>query len=231
MRCMTCLTEIEIKPKKLKTPWFSKRLKKSSKTKQRLYIKFLKNKSAESEEKYKNYKNLFEKLKIKSKKNYYASLLNKYKYDTKQTWQVMKEITGKQKTKSSSLPTTIKTKQGITEKESEISKEFNKYFTSAGTALASKIPIVFKDVSECLPQCNVSMEHKELSFSEFEKAFKALKILISLEEAVFSEKLKIEKVIPIFKKKQFLFFQFIPKCLKVLCIIVCMNISGKSIWF
>ena len=143
----------------------------------------------------------------------------------------MKEITGKQKTKSSSLPTTIKTKQGITEKESEISKEFNKYFTSAGTALASKIPIVFKDVSEYLPQCNVSMEHKELSFSEFEKAFKALKILISLEEAVFSEKLKIEKVIPVFKKKQFLFFQFIPKCLKVLCIIVCMNISGKSIWF
>ena len=91
------LTEIEIKPKNLKTPWFSKGLKKSSKTKQRLYIKFLKNKSAESEEKYKNYKNLFEKLKIKSKKNYYAFLLNKYKYDTERTWQVMKEITGKQK--------------------------------------------------------------------------------------------------------------------------------------
>ena len=50
------LTEIEIKPKNLKTPWFSKGLKKSSKTKQRLYIKFLKSKSAESEEKYKNYK-------------------------------------------------------------------------------------------------------------------------------------------------------------------------------
>ena len=77
------LTEIEIRPKNLKTPWFSKGLKESSKTKQRLYIKFLKNKSAESEEKYKNYKNLFEKLKIKSNKNYYASFLNKYKYNTK----------------------------------------------------------------------------------------------------------------------------------------------------
>ena len=53
------LTEIEIKPKNLKTPWFNKVLKKPSKTKQRLYIKFLKNKSAESEEKYKNYKNLY----------------------------------------------------------------------------------------------------------------------------------------------------------------------------
>ena len=34
------LTEIEIKPKDLKMPWFSRELKKSSKTKQRLYIKF-----------------------------------------------------------------------------------------------------------------------------------------------------------------------------------------------
>ena len=102
------LTEIEIKPKNLKTLWFSKGLKKSSKTKQRLHIKLLENKSAESEEKYKNYKNLFEKLNIKSKKNYYASLLNKHKYDTKRRWQVMKEITGKQKKKSSSLTKAIK---------------------------------------------------------------------------------------------------------------------------
>ena len=139
-------------------------------------------------------------------------MLNKYKYDTKRTWQVMKEITG---------------------------------------------------VSEYLPQCNASMEHKELSFREIEKAFKVLKrnkaigcdglngnIIIdvydslkvilfeifkaSLEEAVFPEKLKIEKVIPVSKKvikkmlkttNQFLFFQFFPKCLNVLCIIICMNIS------
>ena len=61
-------TEIEIKPKKLKTPWFSKELKTSSKNKQRLYIKFFKNESTEFEEKYKNYKNLLKSLKkIKEK--------------------------------------------------------------------------------------------------------------------------------------------------------------------
>ena len=84
------------------------------------------------------------------------------------------------------------------------------------------------------------MEHKELSFQEFEKAFKYIKVILVkifkayLEEAVFPEKLKIAKVIPVFKKvikkilkttDQFLFFQFFPKCLNVLCIIVCMNIS------
>ena len=74
--------------------------------------------------------------------------------------------------KSSSLPKAIKTKQGITEKEIEIAKEFNKYFTSVGTVLASKIPVVTKDLNEYLPQCNASIEHKELSFQEFEKACK-----------------------------------------------------------
>ena len=62
----------------------------------------------------------------------------------------MKEITGKQKVKSNSLPKDIKTKQGINEKESKIAKEFDKYLTSVGTPLTSKIPIVTKDVSEYL---------------------------------------------------------------------------------
>ena len=65
----------------------------------------------------------------------------------------MKEMTGKQKTKSSFLPKTIKAKQGLTAKEREIAKEFNKYFTSVGNAPASRIPIVNKGVSEYLPQC------------------------------------------------------------------------------
>ena len=37
-----------------------------------------------------------------------------------QSWQVMKEITGKQKTESSSLSKTRKTKQGITEKKAKL---------------------------------------------------------------------------------------------------------------
>ena len=140
----------------------------------------------------------------------------------------MKEITVKQKKKSSFLPKAIKTEQGITENENKIAKEFNKYFTSVGNALASKIPVVTKDPNQYLPQCNTSMEHKERSFQEFEKASKTLKqnkasgydglscniimdvydsikvILFkifkaSLEEGIFSEKLKIAKVIPVFK--------------------------------
>ena len=60
------------------------------------------------------------------------------------------------------------------------------------------------------------MKHKEISFQEFEKAFKTLKrnkaigydfikvifsktFKVSFEEAVFPEKLKITKITPAFK--------------------------------
>ena len=48
------LSEVDIKPKNLKKAWLSKGQKKS-KTKQRIFIKFVKN----NREKYKNYKSLF----------------------------------------------------------------------------------------------------------------------------------------------------------------------------
>ena len=98
------ICEYILKEKGIKSPWISKGLKKSLKTKQRLYIKFLKTKTLEVETKYKNCKSLFEKLRKKVKIAYYSKLLHKYKTNSKQTWQVMKEIAGKQKTKSNLLP-------------------------------------------------------------------------------------------------------------------------------
>ena len=90
----------------------------------------------------------------------------------------MKKITEKLKNKSSSLRKAIRSKQRINEKERKITKDFNKYFTSAGTALVSKSiqsPNISRFVSENLLQCDALIELKELSFQEFEKAFKILK--------------------------------------------------------
>ena len=70
------------------------RYKKILKTKIKLYIKFVKSKNPEDELIYKNYKNLFEKLRKKSKQNYYSYLLEKHKDNAKQRWQILKEITG-----------------------------------------------------------------------------------------------------------------------------------------
>ena len=109
------------------------RSKKSSKTKQR---KFLQTKTLEDESKYKSYKSLFEKLRKKAKLAYYSKLLHRYKTDSKPTWQVMKEITGTQKTKSNLLHREIKVDKTIIQRPQEIAKEFNKLFNSVGPALA-----------------------------------------------------------------------------------------------
>ena len=66
------------------------------------------------------------------------------------------------------------------------------------------------------------MEPKELSFLEIEKAFK-MPLLFHFLKKVIKRKLKTTR--------QFLFFQFFTKCLNVLCIIVCMNISWITISF
>ena len=57
--------KIVIKRKSLLSPWITKGLAKSSRQKQKLYIKFLKRKTFNNEQKYKHYKNLFEILKFK----------------------------------------------------------------------------------------------------------------------------------------------------------------------
>ena len=90
--------EIEIKTKHLGTPWITKGLQKSSKRKQRSYEKFLKRRTRENENHYKTYKNLFEKIKKNSKKNYYQRKLELNENNIKNTWKVMKEIIGKSKT-------------------------------------------------------------------------------------------------------------------------------------
>ena len=59
------------------------RFKKSSKRKQRLYDKFLKTRNQKSELEYKNYKNLFETIKKRSKKLHYSKLIIKYKENIK----------------------------------------------------------------------------------------------------------------------------------------------------
>ena len=102
------------------------------KKKQRLYIKFLKIKTLEDEFKYKSLK--------KAKITYYSKLLPKYKTDSKRTLQVIKEITGKQKTKSNLLPQEIKVDKTIIQNPQGIAKELNKFFTSVGPKIVGKNP-------------------------------------------------------------------------------------------
>ena len=133
--------EINVKPKVLKSPWMTKGLRKSSKRKQKLYEKFIKNRTYGNETKYKAYKSLFEKVKQKAKKSYYSKEIINAKDNSKKIWDVMKEIIGKSKNISNKLPKQLNYKNKIIFEKSKIAESFNDFFAKVGKNLASKIPV------------------------------------------------------------------------------------------
>ena len=99
-------------------------MKKSSKQEQNLYIIFLKNKSTQNEQIYKNYKHLFEKVRKKAKQTYYQPILKDCQNDITRTWQIMKEITGKCKVNSNRFLKSINFSGKSIKKNSRIAEEF-----------------------------------------------------------------------------------------------------------
>ena len=87
--------EVKVKFKSNQSPWITKAIAKSSKKKQRLYEKFLKNRTPQNEEIYKTYKNLFETIKKISKKKIYSGKLQKFKGDEKKKMECYERDTRK----------------------------------------------------------------------------------------------------------------------------------------
>ena len=209
------------------SPWMTKGLLKSSKVKHKLYDKFLKRKTYANEQKYKNYKNLFETLKFKSKKNYYSKLISKYKNNLKNTWSVIKEVIGKTKIRSSNLPRRLVLNGIETYDKTTIANGFNDYFSSIGENLAKNISSD-NTFESYLSRNNINFPEKELTDDELKSAFDQLKpnkssgydeihptvvkqaynliktplkyiFKLSINTGDFPDKLKIARVTPIFK--------------------------------
>ena len=75
--------KIKLKPQKHFRLRITLGIRKSSKRKQRLYEKFLKTRTAKTETEYKTYKNMFETVKRKSKRNCYSHNILEYKNNAK----------------------------------------------------------------------------------------------------------------------------------------------------
>ena len=168
--------KIKLNQRKNLSPWITKGIKKSSKRKQKLYEKFLKKRNAFNETAYKTYKNLFEAIKRKSKKNHYSQKILQFKYDIKKRWNVMKEIIGKAKySKKSNFPQKLKIGNKIKTGENEIANEFNKYFADIGPSLAKNIPKPSIPFESFLKRVNTTMPSQSLSANELKDAFFSLK--------------------------------------------------------
>ena len=166
------MKSITIKRKQLISPWITKGLRKSSKQKQKLYIKCLRHPSYKNEVAYKTYKNLFETTKNRSKIHHFSSLLKTHQKNSKETWKVIKEAVGKSKIFNDDFPKILlREKQEITE-QSEIANYFNTFFTNVGSNLASKIPHSEKHFTTYIQTSDNILQNDDLTTNEFEKAFK-----------------------------------------------------------
>ena len=99
----------------------------------------MKNRNPEKELSYKQYKTLFESLKMKSKQKYYSDLIDSYKYNIKKTWDVIKEIIGNKRITNAPFSNFITVKNRETFDKKEIAEAFNSYFLNIRLNLAASI--------------------------------------------------------------------------------------------
>ena len=167
--------KIKLKPQKYNNPWITKGIKKSSKRKQKLYEKFLKNRNEKNEKLYKSYINLFESVKRKSKRVYYSSKILELKNNAKKTWGVMKELIAKTRNTESSLPIKLVIEKKEVTEIKDIAEEFNNFFTNVGQNLAKKVPNSSNSFTSFLNQTHIIMEKNSLSINELKETFFSLK--------------------------------------------------------
>ena len=164
-----------MKQKSLSSPWISKGLRKSSKRKQCLQEKVLKQRIDKNYETCKIYKNLFEKLKKLPKKLYFQNNLKQYENSIKSTWNIMKAVIGKSKICKHKFPKSLNINKEETTDKKIVAETFNKFLVNIGSNLADKFPASSTNFESYLPNVTTALSDKPLSEKEFKDAFFTLK--------------------------------------------------------
>ena len=112
----------------------------------KLYKAFILSRSAESEHKYKTYKNKLTSILRLTEKTYYSTLLEQQRTNVKGTWKILNKVINKKYNKPTYPEYFLKNNTRISKKE-DIANGFNHFFTNVGANLAKNIPLPDKDVS------------------------------------------------------------------------------------
>ena len=211
---------------KTRKPWLSECLKKSIKTKNKMYRKSHKTKNPELESQYKKYRNQLNKLLNLAEKSHYDKLISDNKNNLKKSWQILKEIINKKKTSGCSSRFLVN--GSIITDKIDICNGFNSFFVNVGPTLAKNIPSVDKspcafmkdrvlddmfinDVTDDELTCiiknlkesspgwdEISSRVIKSTYSVFKTPLKHV-LNLSLSTGVFPYELKVARVIPLFK--------------------------------
>ena len=110
-----------------KKPWFTNGLKRACAKKKKLYKAFILSRSAESEHKYKTYKNKLTSILRLTEKMYYSTLLEQQRNNVKGTWKILNKVINKKYNKPTYPEYFLKNNKRISKKE-DIANGFNFFF-------------------------------------------------------------------------------------------------------
>ena len=223
------LTKIKLKSKRfMHSPWMTKGLFNSHKTKEKLFSKRKRYPSDKNIDVFKKYNTLYNKIRRAAKKLYFEKQFTKFEHDIKNTWSVIKDLLGIKKQKDQ-IPDFFRENGNIINDYRDISNGFNTFFSQIGPKLAEKIPATNACFESFLPERNeTDFNFSKISEMDILKICRELKpksstgadcistkllkelapliitplhhlINLSLETGFVPKQFKIAKVVPVFK--------------------------------
>lgn len=212
----------------LKNPWMSQGLLKSCKTKNSLYLKYIKNPNETNRKKFITFRNKFKSIRKRAEINYYAEEFCKCSNNLKKTWNVIRSAIGL--TNNESVINSLNSDGVKIEDPEEIANKFNSYFTEIAQNLAKNIPDPLSPLESYLsPPITNSFGLEDTTSEEIIKLNQTIRLShskgiddidpfvaspsiniiaqplseivnCSFNTGIFPSALKIAKVVPIFKR-------------------------------
>ena len=163
----------------------SKGLLISSKTKNKLFSKKVRNPSLLNISNFQAYNVLFNKSKKIAKKLYFSKQFEIKKENVRQTWTLLRDVIGSQTKKRENLPNVLKQNQDILNDPSDIANGFNDFFAGIGPQLAAEVQPASRSYQSYMKDCETTFKFSSISEASILNVIKKLKPKTSAGLIVF----------------------------------------------
>ncbi len=136
-------------------PWVTPGLLTSLRHKAKLLAMKLKNPTERSIQKYKMYRNQYNKIKRQMKRHFFQSKLDINKRSIKNTWQILRQAINKQNDKSK-LPSTFSIDGRNITNQFQIAEAFNTFYSNIGKSTSQNVPKSNKHFTDYLQQPQIN---------------------------------------------------------------------------